>query len=146
MESQNPSDLPKARKRSKSLADHRKSCDLCHTPNDVLVRCTIDDTSAWHFICTKSCWQKVSGGVVDGSPNHPSYRYGGMWKNKHAGVSAKKPKSKQRTAFRDWQDCSSYVSNDKVNYEERVWSCRRSHTSSEDKVPGKDYSLWKEAD
>ena len=30
--------------------------------------------------------------MVDGDEAHPGYRYGGMWKNKHAGVSAKMPK------------------------------------------------------
>ncbi len=144
--SRNRRALPKAPKRSKSPSAYRKPCDLCHAPSDVLVRCSIDDTSVWHFVCTKSCWKKVSGGAIDGSLDHPHYRYGGMWKNKHAGVSAKKPKPKQRVAFRDWQDCTSYVFNDNVVYEEKVWSCRRSHTSSEVEVPGKGYSFWKEAE
>ena len=137
--------LPKARKRSKSPSAYRKPCDLCHTPNDVLVRCTIDDTSVWFFVCTKSCWRKVSGGEIDGNPDHPYYRYGGMWKNKHAGVSAKKPKPKKPVALQDWQDLTSYVFNDKVTYENLVWICRRSHKSSEVKAPGKGYSFWKEA-
>jgi hypothetical protein len=36
----------------------------------------------------------VSGGVIDGDlkEGREGYRYGGMWKNKHAGVSAKVPK------------------------------------------------------
>lgn len=36
----------------------------------------------------------MSGGVIDGDldKGHEHYRYGGMWKNKHAGVSAKVPK------------------------------------------------------
>lgn len=68
-----------------------------------------------------------------------------MWKNKHAGVSAKKPKPKQRVAVRDWQDYTSYLVNDKVVYEDRVWICRRSHASSEANVPGKGYGFWKEA-
>lgn len=29
---------------------------------------------------------------MDGDENHRFYRYGGMWKNKHEAVSAKKPK------------------------------------------------------
>lgn len=29
---------------------------------------------------------------MDGDSEHPHYRYGGMWKNKHEAVSAKKPK------------------------------------------------------
>lgn len=74
--------------------DHRKPCTLCATPRDVLVRCQIDDTGKWHFVCPGKCWKEVSGGVVDGdkSEAHRWYRYGGMWKNKHEAVSAKKPK------------------------------------------------------
>lgn len=36
----------------------------------------------------------MSGGVIDGDleKGREGYRYGGMWKNKHAGVSAKVPK------------------------------------------------------
>ena len=30
--------------------------------------------------------------MEDGDEEHPYYQYGGMWKNKHALVSAKKPK------------------------------------------------------
>lgn len=30
---------------------------------------------------------------MDGDSEHPHYHYGGMWKNKHEAVSAKKPKS-----------------------------------------------------
>ena len=145
MKSNNQCGLPKARKRSKSPSAYRKPCDLCHDPNDVLVRCIIDDTSKWLFVCTKSCWRKVSGGEIDGNPDHPYYRYGGMWKNKHAGVSAKKPKPEKPVALQDWQDCTSYVFNDKVTYENLVWICRRSHKSSEVKVPGKGYSFWKAA-
>ncbi|GAB7353881.1 hypothetical protein MBLNU459_g4236t1 [Dothideomycetes sp. NU459] len=74
--------------------DHRKPCSLCHTPRDVLIRCQIDDSRAWHFVCPGKCWTRVSGGVVDGDAAHPLYRYGGAWKNKWAGVSAKKPKGK----------------------------------------------------
>ena len=85
----------KSQKRSKSPSAYRKPCDLCHTPNDVLVRCQIEKTYSWYFVCTKKCWKDVSGGVVDGDSKHPYYRYGGMWKNKHAGVSAKKPKAKR---------------------------------------------------
>ena len=86
----------KSQKRSKSRSAYRKPCDLCHAPNDVLVLCGIDDTSKWYFVCTKKCWKQVSGGIIDGDLDHPFYKYGGMWKNKHAGVSAKKPRFKQR--------------------------------------------------
>ena len=49
---------------------------------------------AWHFVCPGSCWQRVSGGVIDGdlAEGRRGYRYGGMWKNKHAGASAKVPR------------------------------------------------------
>ena len=59
-------------------------------------------------------------------------------------VSAKKPKPKKRVALQDWQDRTSYVFN-KVIYEEKVWLCRRSHTSSKAVVPGKGCGFWKEA-
>ena len=88
----------KSQKRSKSPSAYRKTCDLCRTPNDVLVRCQIDETGSWYFVCTKKCWKDVSGGIVDGDSDHLFYRYGGMWKNKHAGVSAKKPKPKKKAA------------------------------------------------
>jgi len=131
-------------KRSKSPSSYRKKCDLCHTPSDVLVRCRIDDTLNWHFVCTSKCWKEVSGGVVDG-PDKPYYVYGGMWKNKHAGVSAKKPKGKTGVHIEDWNAYNTrYVTNDKVRYSGRIWVCRKSHQSSETKYPGVDYALWKE--
>ena len=92
---------------------YRKPCTLCHKPRDVLVRCQIDGSiavdpvagddntatpalkpGAWHFVCPGSCWKRVSGGVIDGDlkQGREGYRYGGMWKNKHAGVSAKVPR------------------------------------------------------
>ncbi|KAK3674874.1 hypothetical protein LTR78_005218 [Recurvomyces mirabilis] len=76
--------------------DHRKACTLCSTLQDVLVRCQIDESGKWHFVCPGSCWKQVSGGVIDGdkTDEHKFYRYGGMWKNKHDAVSAKKPKKK----------------------------------------------------
>jgi len=76
------------------LDAHRKPCSLCATPRDVLIRCQTDSSGTWHFVCPGKCWQSVSGGVIDGDldKGHEHYRYGGMWKNKHAGVSAKVPK------------------------------------------------------
>ncbi|KAE9989916.1 hypothetical protein EG327_002103 [Venturia inaequalis] len=65
-----------------------KPCSICNRPRNVLIRCQIDATQKWHFVCTGKCWNEVSGGKVDG-PGFPHYRYGGMWKNKHAGASAK---------------------------------------------------------
>ncbi|KAF2087185.1 hypothetical protein K490DRAFT_6942, partial [Saccharata proteae CBS 121410] len=69
-----------------------KPCTICTTPRDVLVRCQTDSTGRWHFVCPGTCWRDVSGGRVDGDGEHPDYRYGGMWKNKHEGVSAKRKK------------------------------------------------------
>ncbi|KAK5089023.1 hypothetical protein LTR05_003247 [Lithohypha guttulata] len=76
---------------------HNKPCTLCGTPRQVLVRCQIDEGAQWHFVCPGKCWKSVSGGVEDAKgfeAEHPYYRYGGMWKNKHADgpLSAKKPK------------------------------------------------------
>lgn len=59
----------------------KKPCDLCARSVDLLIRCQIDEKLRWHMVCGK-CWQKVSGGVVDGSRDHPHYRYGGLWKNR----------------------------------------------------------------
>ena len=85
----------KSSKRDVSPSAYSKPCDLCHQRRDVLVRCRIDELQEWHFVCTGKCWRKVSGGVIDG-PEKPFYQYGGMWKNKHAGASAKKRKEKKK--------------------------------------------------
>ncbi|KAH7400640.1 hypothetical protein DE146DRAFT_677389 [Phaeosphaeria sp. MPI-PUGE-AT-0046c] len=74
-----------------------KSCTLCHHPRPVLVRCQIDESAQWHFVCPGTCWKSVSGGVEDAKGlegEYPYYRYGGMWKDRSADgpVSAKKPK------------------------------------------------------
>jgi hypothetical protein len=58
-----------------------KQCTLCSTPRPVLVRCQIDDTATWHFVCPGACWKKVSGGVEDAKGlegEYPWYKYGGM--------------------------------------------------------------------
>ena len=59
----------------------QKGCDVCGKSVDLLIRCTVDASGDWNMVCGK-CWHAVSGGVVDGSPNHPHYRYGGLWKNR----------------------------------------------------------------
>lgn len=59
----------------------QKACTVCGTSCDLLIRCQIDASQQWHMVCGK-CWNRVSGGVVDGSPHHPHYRYGGLWKNR----------------------------------------------------------------
>ena len=58
-----------------------KPCTLCGIPRPVLVRCQIDDSGTWHFVCPGKCWRDVSGGVQDAKGHqaeHPHYRYGGM--------------------------------------------------------------------
>ncbi|EDN93605.1 hypothetical protein SS1G_09472 [Sclerotinia sclerotiorum 1980 UF-70] len=86
---------------SLSPSPHSKPCTICHIPRDVLIRCQVDQTRKWHFVCTGKCWRDVSGGNVDGDGSHLEYRYGGMWKNKHEAVSAKiKGKAKERNRNR----------------------------------------------
>ena len=132
-------------KRSKSPSSYRKQCDLCHVPSNVLVRCRTDETLQWHFVCTSKCWKKVSGGEIDG-PDKPFYVYGGMWKNKHAGVSAAKKRKRSRGAHvREWSPSDvKYTTNDIVSHDGKVWICRKSHQSGETTNPGVGYALWKE--
>jgi hypothetical protein len=59
----------------------RKPCDTCSKLCDVLIRCRIDASRDWKMICGGACWKKYSGGVPDGTPHHPFYTYGGLWKN-----------------------------------------------------------------
>lgn len=97
-----PSTSTNAATPSASPSPHSKPCTICHTPRDVLIRCQIDESKKWHFVCTGKCWKDVSGGKVDGDATHPEYRYGGMWKNKHEAVSAKiKGKAKDRNRRKD---------------------------------------------
>ena len=132
-------------KRKNSPSSYQKPCDLCHTPHDVLVRCRIDETMEWKFVCTSKCWRQVSGGEIDG-PDFPYYQYGGMWKNKHAYVSARKPKRSRQQMTRAWNDGGiKYALNDKVMHSRSVWVCRRSHRSCETMAPGLGYTYWKEA-
>ena len=86
--------------------DYRKECTLCNKLQDVLVRCQIDETGKWNFVCVGKCWKQVSGGIIDGdkAEEHKYYRYGGMWKNKHEAVSAKKPKGVGVPKKQDGQD------------------------------------------
>lgn len=82
---------------AKTPNPHSKPCTLCNRPRDVLIRCQINETRKWHFVCTGKCWQQVSGGSADGDREHPLYRYAGVWKNKHEAVSAKiKGKAKEK--------------------------------------------------
>ena len=68
----------------------RKSCQICSTPVDMLIRCTIDETQQYKMICGK-CWPSISGGIPDGnSKTHPYYNYGGLWKNRNAASNSKR--------------------------------------------------------
>ncbi|KAF1933445.1 uncharacterized protein M421DRAFT_854 [Didymella exigua CBS 183.55] len=74
-----------------------KECSLCHTLRGVLVRCQIDESGKWNFVCPGKCWHSVSGGIEDAKGLeglYPYYRYGGMWKDRNADgpTSAKKPR------------------------------------------------------
>lgn len=71
-----------ARQGMADVTKGQKSCTLCDRPVDVLIRCTIDVSKVWNMVCG-TCWKKVSGGVVDGDKDHPFYRYGGLWRNRH---------------------------------------------------------------
>ncbi|KAF2683795.1 hypothetical protein K458DRAFT_452485 [Lentithecium fluviatile CBS 122367] len=42
-----------------------KPYTLCSTPRSILVRCQVDSTQQWHFVCPGACWKSVSGGVED---------------------------------------------------------------------------------
>jgi len=89
-----------------------KKCTMCQKPRNVLIRCQIDDTGKWNFLCPGKCWRlasdgghvdggrnntyksrdgswrSVTGGQIEGRPQY-HYRYGGTWKNKHQMVSGK---------------------------------------------------------
>ncbi|MCJ1379661.1 hypothetical protein MMC17_002763 [Xylographa soralifera] len=149
LEEQPPEAAPKKSKRSMSPSVYNKPCTICQTPRDVLVRCRIDESEIWHFVCPGKCWRNVSGGQIDGL-DRPYYQYGGMWKNKHAGVSAKKPKGQSRkviagSSIRPWSPLQvRYTKNDKVHYENLVWSCRQTHESGEKSAPNIAYRYWKE--
>ncbi|RMZ69839.1 hypothetical protein GMOD_00008763 [Pyrenophora seminiperda CCB06] len=74
-----------------------KPCTLCSTQRSILIRCQIDSTQTWHFVCPGACWKSVSGGIEDArgmKDVYPHYRYGGMWKERGVDgpVSAKKPR------------------------------------------------------
>ncbi|MCJ1311655.1 hypothetical protein MMC25_005328 [Agyrium rufum] len=154
---------------------YSKPCTICHRPRDVLVRCRIDESQQWHFVCPGRCWKSVSGGEIDGVPETPFYQYGGMWKNKHDAVSARKKKKKTKSSIkqddtayngadsvgierskiapaplkvREWvaDEEKDYTVNDKVEWRGGVWICRRSHASGQKKRPDLAYRYWKEDD
>lgn len=59
----------------------QRPCNICSKQVDLLIRCQVDARREWKMVCGK-CWHGVSGGVTDGDPDHPYYRYGGLWKSK----------------------------------------------------------------
>ena len=146
---QAPEAPPKKSKRSVSPSAYNKPCTICQTPRDVLVRCRVDESQTWHFVCPGKCWRNASGGQIDGL-DRPYYQYGGMWKNKHAGVNAKKPKARSKNGIAEsstmlWSPLQvRYTKNDKVYYQDLVWSCRQSHQSGEKSAPDVAYRYWKE--
>lgn len=66
---------------SSPFSTMQKPCTLCSTPRSILVRCQIDASQTWNFVCPGACWKAVSGGVEDArdvEKEFPWYRYGGM--------------------------------------------------------------------
>jgi hypothetical protein len=114
---------------------HSKPCTLCQRRRDVLIRCQIDETKKWHFVCTGKCWKEVSGGKTDAhGGGHPLYRYGGMWKNKHDAVSAKiKGKAKEDNKNR-WGGCPAEHRRRGI----KAWSKRVGKHSGEVKIKDDD--------
>eukprot|EP01024_Parvocaulis_polyphysoides_P053708 TRINITY_DN5367_c0_g1_i2.p2 TRINITY_DN5367_c0_g1~~TRINITY_DN5367_c0_g1_i2.p2 ORF type:complete len:128 (-),score=16.56 TRINITY_DN5367_c0_g1_i2:107-490(-) len=99
----------KAQKRAKKqgLGDPttgQKECDLCKKGRDLLIRCQIDETQKWFMVCGR-CWNKVSGGVVDGDIDHPHYRYGGLWKNLHKQSGGANQISSPNDILQEIQEC-----------------------------------------
>ncbi|KAF4300918.1 hypothetical protein GTA08_BOTSDO07015 [Botryosphaeria dothidea] len=130
-------------------SSHSKPCSHCGALRDVLVRCQIDKSHAWVFICPGKCWRELSGGQIDGDDEHPNYRYGGMWKNKHDAVSAKKKKkSSKYQQLQDWRqgdgNDKKYTRNDRVLWNGKVWACRKTHLSRDTGTPDQEFGLWKE--
>ncbi|KAM0717555.1 hypothetical protein Q7P37_007407 [Cladosporium fusiforme] len=81
-------------KQSSSSSSDDDDDDDDHEPKPSLPSPPNLKPNTWHFVCPGACWRRVSGGVIDGDleKGREGYRYGGMWKNKHAGVSAKVPR------------------------------------------------------
>lgn len=76
-----------------------------------------------------------------------------MWKNKHAGVSAKRKGKKGKKGqggkgeVEEWSEGKKYVRNDGAVWAGRVWRCRRGHVSGEGLAPkgeGRGAELWRE--
>mmetsp|Transcript_2545 Transcript_2545/g.4353 ORF Transcript_2545/g.4353 Transcript_2545/m.4353 type:complete len:295 (-) Transcript_2545:13-897(-) len=75
----------RAKRMGQDVESGRKPCDLCANRVDLLIRCTTDESRQYKMVCGK-CWKDVSGGVTDGDADHPFYNYGGLWKNRAAGL------------------------------------------------------------
>ncbi|KAK5008480.1 hypothetical protein LTR28_003918 [Elasticomyces elasticus] len=71
-----------------------------------------------------------------------------MWKNKHAGVSAKKPKKKKgtcesRSQPREWvADGKSYTQNDRVTWDEYTTPLKRQWIAGR-RTPSREQALVK---
>ena len=89
-----PQDAAKAQ--AKEPSPFSKPCSLCQRRRDVLIRCQIDESKQWSFLCPGKCWRSVTGGTTHPSDYNRQYVYGGTWKNKHEYVSGKiKGKAKE---------------------------------------------------
>lgn len=139
-----------------------KPCTLCHHPRNVLVRCQIDASHTWHFLCPGTCWKRASGGVIDGDggDGHEWYRYGGMWKNRVEMSSAKRKKGAknerekgeregekiegEEVGERKWSPKDeSFAKDERVLWKRRMYVCRKGHASCERRAPDVAPSLWK---
>lgn len=48
-------------------------------------------------------------------------------------------------SYSEWTgEEKKYTRNDRVVFQDHVWTCRKSHTSDEGRTPDKTFSLWKE--
>lgn len=122
-----------------AVASHRKLCDDCRQPRDVLVRCRSVADGPWRLVCTKGCWQRLTGGQVDGVRDS-GYQYGGMWSNPYALKNAHRPKS-QANDVHDWSEGVHFARNDRTLYEGQVYECRRTHDA--ERPPAADTHHWK---
>jgi hypothetical protein len=67
------------------------------------VRCQIDESAQWHFVCPGACWKSVSGGVEDAKGlegQFPWYRYGGMVSSSPRSLMRLVEKEKERLEWK----------------------------------------------
>ena len=121
-----------------AVAVHRKACAACGEPRDVLVRCKTTSEGPWQMLCTRGCWQRVSGGVIDGDSE--GYTYGGMWSNPYSLKNAHRPKHLPH-GVKHWVEGSHFARNDKAYFEGVAYECRHTHDSV--LSPPEDEHNWK---